>query len=661
MTNEKILEKVKELRRHIEDGSEDLRTRIEKSKRMTYRDQWDPAVRAWNKAKERFTLSIPIIKPTIKTVVGMQIQNPKDILVEANRGGSQTGSRILTKLAKHATDSQQAIFHKTQWFEAGLAAAVGYMYVHIDKNEDPKNGNLVIEKIDEGECSLDPDCNVYDPNSFSHGAKCFNWTPWVDKELVESQYPKKVTDLKESSEVISGDTTGIWSWLAATASSMLNRVSGDRNVNSESLHENKYHLSHMWWRRPKRCLMLYDSRQNELDAVTLTKDKDIKVAKGLCKAHPDIFESYEVICNIICHTVTTFDGDVLLDNIEDELNGINMYPIVPWSPYFDCGWRGGMSEDMEGTQQEINYTHSTRMNLMKKMAQTRWHVKDDPLGEFADWLALYGNDDNLVVDESKCGGEVEVVQDKISLVGFDVAEERLINNAHRISGVRSEDASYDKANLSGRALIAKMQQSMTGNSPILMNFDYSQTILNNLIVEIIRRNKIYSLDEILEIVDTDEMIDGKLMDQARQEVTQMLTEKGIEMPDDPPQPNPRMAETDPSYLKSYMTELKMIQHVQQLIDRIAAPVAVDKLYEEISNLRRGRYNSTVTMSPFSPTMMMAEREELSETSETLLKTGQPPIPSKWLLKASNIAHKDEIIQDMEAQAKAAAMAPVMAG
>lgn len=652
---EEILTKVKDMREAAVMGNKDLFGRSEEGKRFTYRDQWDPAVKAWNKKRGKFTLQVPLIKPIIKHVVGMQLQNPKDLKVDANRGGSEVGARILTKLGKHASDTSHEIFQKTQWFEAGLASGAGFIGVFIDRNEDPKNGNLKIVKLDEDNCAIDPDCTHYDPNDFYHGAKYMVWEPWVDKDLVEKQYPKKAKELSDVGfEPILNDTTGFWSRIWGGFRNAVSTLSGDRILHTEKLYESKYHLSHVFWRDPKECIMLYDSRKNELDSILLRKDKDIKVAKGLAKAHPDIFTAYPVVKQTMCHTITC--GDLLLDHIEDELNGVDMFPIVPFSPYFDCGWRGGMAEDLIGTQMEINFSHSQKLNILKKLPNTGWLIKKDPLGDFTAWLEEHGAEDNIVIDVSRGGGDVKKIEETKYPSGWERNEELSIRNLHLISGVRSEDASHDEANLSGKAILAKQQASMTGNSPILQNFDYSQTMLNKLIIEIIRANKVYSLDEILEIVDSDDMIDGELMDRARQEVITELDARGVKLAEHPSKLNPEAAALDQSYTQNYLADLELMKRQNALIDQLAKPVAMDMLYDEISNLKKGSYNTTVTMSPYSPSMRMADMAERLEINEVLIKSGQTPLSARRMLEASGIADKEEIIKEMEEKQQAQQLA-----
>ena len=173
LDDEEVIQKVTEFREHCEMGNADLFARMQKAERFKIGDQWDPYDRNYRQRKRKFCLTINLTKPQIKQVVGSQIQNPKDVVVSPNRSGSGTGARILTKLVKHALDSEQAVFEESQWFESGLSSGMGFIGVFRDYHEDPRHGNLTIERLNEFECGLDPNCVSYDINSYMSGAKYF--------------------------------------------------------------------------------------------------------------------------------------------------------------------------------------------------------------------------------------------------------------------------------------------------------------------------------------------------------------------------------------------------------------------------------------------------------------------------------------------------------
>lgn len=643
-TEEENLIKVKRYRDAAEFGNTDLWDRMVIASDMTYRDQWSFADREYRKRRRKFTLTIPLIKPHIKQVVGMQVENPKELTVVANRGGSQTGAKILSKLAKHAQDDQNTRFHKTQWFEAGLAACVGFIGVFIDRNKDPKNGNLTIEKLNEFECGLDPNCVVYDFNSQQHGAKYFIWEPWIDKELIEEQYPDKAKDLKATSQASDpGFKRAFWGRLYGAVRSAFRGIAGVASHTERDLEKDKYRVTHTWYRRPKRCIMMYDNEADELSAELIIDDKKIREGKKKAKDSKK-WDAFEVVRNIMHHHIRV--DDIVLEEIEDEFKGIDMFPIVGFSPYFDNGWRGGMSEDMVGVQTEINYTHSTTMDLLKKLPNTGWKIRQD-LGGYAAELEEKGSYDGQVLDESRAGGSIDKIEPTLIPPGLERFEQNGIRNISMIAGVLPQPGQRQRKDESGRAIIAKEAQSRTGNSPVLLNFDFSQMILNNLIVAVIRSNGVYSDAEIVEIVGADELIDAALMDDAIAEVHEIFKSQGREIPQEPPQIDAEQLQADPELAQAYVAELQEIRDMQARIEAIAAPIARDKLIEQIHDLQKGSYNTTVAASPYTPSMRSAELDQLIQITKLLIESGQPGVPGKRLVLASDVKNREEIAAEVE--------------
>ena len=667
LTDDDLINKVKEFRQDCEMGNADLFARMIKAERFAQtNDQWDPQDRHYREQKRKFCLTIPLIKPQIKQVVGAQIQNPKDIVVAPERAGSATGAKILSKLAKHAMDSESAMFEETAWFEAGLSSGVGFIIASIDRHEDPKHGNLTIERANEFECGLDPTCTSYDINSYMIGAKYFIWEPWVDKDLINAKYPKKADDIEGSGQATSlkgtgGMFGGLWSWLSGRVSKISSSITGAPSSVSvqQNIEKYKYRVTHTWWRRPKRCVVFYDNTESDMDAMTLTKDEDIRAAKKIAKRMPEQYSVEEVVVNVITHTIRV--GDVLLENIEDELNGVTMFPIGVYSAYFSNGYRSGMAEDLIGTQEEINWSHSQNLMVIKHLSTFHWKIGKDTSGQNEAWLRAHADEDNLVLDESRFGGKVEKSQSRPYLSGLDRFALEAKENMKLISNVRTEDPSFDTKNMSGRAIIAKQVNSQTGQAPVMKNFDYSLSLFSRLVIEIIRANDIYSPDEIRAIVEDDDLIDAELMSQAMDMVTESLQSQGMEVLEAPKPPMNPMGQPDPMQMQSFAEEVQNFAQFQAGVEQLARPIAEDLLFEEIKNLRKGRYTTKVTMSSYAPTMRLAEYGEAMELNKALIESGHMPLPRKRLIEASDISNKEELLRDDEAMAKMPPAMPGMAG
>lgn len=656
LSDEDILDKVKKFRENAISGSSNLFDRMRKAEDYKKGYQWDPAVKQANEDKGKFCLTIPIIKPSIKQVVGTEVQNPKDYKVRNTKGGSATIAKVLTALAKHATDSEQVIFERTQRFEAGLSSGVGVMGFFIDKSEDPRHGNMRIEKLNEFEVCFDPNCKVYDPNTRRVGCEYIIWEPWDIKGEVEAEYPDKKDELKAMGKsgaggMVMGAVTSFIDWLVGTD---LERASTFGNLERQEVRElekYRYQKSHTWWREYKRCILFYDSRKSEIESALVTQDAKIARAKKAAERWPDVFSYEEVVRSVMHHTIRV--GDTFLEDRIDELNGCNMFPLVPYYPSFDNGYKAGMSEDAIGVQDEINYGRSQTLNIIKQLANTGWIGKQFK-GGYEEFLEAHGGEDGVVLDASKAGGELKKVEPSGYPIGFERFTEQGLEHAKVILNVRTEDPSFDTKNMSGRAIALKQQSSLTGSASLFRNHDYTMSIEGNLLIEIIRNNGIYSEDEIRAIVEEEDLIDAELLGQARQMVIQQLGVAGYQIPEQPMPPDMNALQQFPPEVQQvsmnqYQQEVELFQKLMTQMDEIARPVAEELMFEEIKNIKKGKYNTKVTLSPMAPTFRIARAMELFELNETLLKAGQVPVSRRLLVQATDVDNKEEIIEEGERQ------------
>jgi len=663
MEEQDILKKVKGFREDALAGSANKYERMRKAEDFRIGQQWDPAVKAANEKRGKFCLTIPLVKPQIKQVVGTQIQNPKDFKVMNLKSGSSTVASILTALAKHAMDSEQAQFEKTLMFESGLTTGEGDLGFFIDKTTDPKHGNLIVEKLNEFEVLWDPNSKVYDPNSVRHGCKFVIWEPWIDKDRIHLEYPDKEKDLGGGEEGgVINTVGGFISWMVGSAWKAISDFAGRSTEDVETVSKYKYQVSHTWWVQPVKCLWWYDLRKSELDAIVLVPDamvtfensetgqeQQVKVTRKmidnvrkLAEQNPEVFSVEETVYNVMNHTIRI--ENVFLENRVDELNfaqgGVTMFPICRYSAYFANGHRSGMSEDLIGTQEEINWAHSQTLNIIKQMANTGWIIGKD-ISDYKRWLEAHAGEDGIILEKDKAGGFLEKIEPTKFPTNFQIIEDSAKDNLRRIGNVQIEDIADDKKQLGWQSRQLKQQASLTGSASVFMNFDYTIAIAGNLLIEIIRNNGIYSEDEIREIVDEDGLIDRKLMGQARDSVIKQLKQSGFEMPE-PPAP-PETPEAQPEYLK----EMQLFQQLSLKLDELARPIAEGMLLDEIRNMRKGRYNTKVTTSPQAPSFRIAKAAELFELNKVLLENQQAPISRRLLIEATDVSNKEEIIEEGE--------------
>ena len=686
-TDDEILRKVVQMRVDGVGGSANFFDRMRKAEDFVIGEQWEPAVKEAARLDGKFTLTIPIVKPQIKQLAGSEVQNPQDFIIENTQGGAAAVAQILTALTKQAADSERIRYEKSQTFESGLSSGQGVIGVFIDKTDDPKHANLRIEKLNEHNTMVDPNCTTYNPNKLSGGAKYEIWEEWVDKEFVEAEYPEKKPDLEGKGsqsflEVTAGNIRGIIDWLSGRRSTRETGAFGARErTDITVMRKNRYLKSHTWWREPKTCIHWYDNRKSELDSLFLVRDKDITLARKATKAFEEaakaskeqaialaraankdlrdpkvraaieeagtpIFSIEEVTSYVMHHTIRV--GDTFLEDRVDEMNGVQMYPLNFYWPYWINGYKSGVSEDLIGTQEETNWTHSMALNLIKKLANKSFKIKEDPTGLFSQWLKEHAGDNNLVVDESRGGGKVEEVEENpFPAQIFEMFSQSALENARTITGVRTEIPEKDTKALSGRAIFLKKQTEVQGSMSLMNNWYYTLAIFGDLIVDIIRKNDIFSEDEIMEIVDKEDMYDEKILDQAKGIIINQIQQQGGSIPQQPQPPNPiRMSQALPELqaqmLDTFQEDMALYQQFVGQVEQAAKPIAEQILISLIHHMKSGKYSTKVITSPMSETMRAIKALETFELQKLLIESADVGLDGDDLIEVTDVPNKEKL-------------------
>lgn len=650
-TNDEILRKVIGFRSDGVSGDSNFYDRMRRSEDFVIGgdSQWEPAVLDANRRKGKFSLTIPIIKPQINQVAGSEIQNPQDFIVENTREGTAAVARILTAIAKQAGDSERVKFEKSQAFRSGISSGQGVLGIFIDKTEDPRHANLRIERLVEHNCMVDPNAMSYNPNKVNTGAKWMIYEEPVDKEMVEAEYPHKKDELSARGgtfwgAVMAGDVAGAIDWMTGRRSAKETSSFGTRDrTDVEVMTKSRYLKNHTWWREPKTCVHWFDKRENELDARFLCKDEEIAAARKSVKDNPEIFSIEEVTSFVIHHTIRV--GDTFLEDRVDELNGVQMYPLIFFWPYWVNGHKSGIAEDLIGTQEEINWTHSQAMNFIKTMANPGAVIGGDAGGEYADWLAANMSTDNVIIDKEKAGGYFERLE-PASFPTFETFTQLAMNNVKTITG-RLDLPETDPKALSGRAKAIDVQKSQQGSMAVFSNWNYSLAIFGDTLIDIIRKNDIFTDEEIREIVDVEDLIDTEFMAQAVQMVTQQMEQLGVKLPDPPTPVNPDLLQTaepvvQQTMINSIQEEAQLYQQVQQQINQLAIPLAQGMLIDSIQTMKRGKYSTKVTISPMAETMRQIKAIEVFELQKVLRETGDVGLDGDDLIDSIDAPNKEQL-------------------
>lgn len=654
-TDDEKLNKVNEFRRVGIDGSVNLYDRMRKGEDFTIGGdrQWDPFVMQQAKDNGKFALTIPVIKPQIKQIAGSEIQNPQDFIVANTTEGSETIALVLTSLLKQVLDSEHARYEKSQMFESALGSGQGVIGVFIDKTTDPRHADLQVLKLNEHHCMFDPTATSYDQNRDGTGGQFVIWDELVPKEKLENEYPSKKDELVSSTHI---STMGVvMGNIQAIIGMMVGRSSNNRRDSAFSFgsvareghditNRLRYVKTHTWWKEYKKCIQWYDNTESELESKFLCRDEHIKAAKDATKADPERFSIEEVDSFIMHHTITS--KDVFLEDRVDELNGVQMFPLVPYWPHWVNSYKSGIAEDLIGTQEEINWSHSMAMNIVKQTSYPPVIIGGDVDGTKKDELRdQLGKGRRAVIDQSDYGDKVEFTQPG-NVPTFEIFTQQAMNNIKTITG-RLDIPETNQKSLSGKAKIVDVQKTQQGSMTIFSNYNHSLAILGNLTVDILRKNDIFSEDEIFATVDSDDLIDPEILDQAKGIVLRQLQQQGVEIPQPPPPPNDIRIRTSAPTIQAEMFDkfqdaaATYEQFVGQ-VEQMAVPIAKDILLSLIHQMKIGKYNTKITVSPMAETMRAVKAEQTFELERLLLESGDVGLDAEDLIDATDAPNKDKL-------------------
>ena len=652
-TDEEILNKVKEFRRVGADASFDQYDRMIEADDFVIGKQWDEAVRAQAEVDHKFTLTINITKPQINQISGSEIQNPQDFIIKNTQGGAATIARVLTALVKQVADSEQAKYEKSGMFKSGISSGQGCIGVFIDKTKDPLHANLVIKKINEHNVLFDPNAESYDQNTKGTGGQYIVWDEPVPKEELEAEY------LDKKGELVAGGSAPAFGFGLGNIRAIIRWQVGRRGRNADNFsfgsrpragHDNfnktRYWKTHTFWKEYKTCVQWFDNRESELESKFLCRDKDIAAARKATKENPEVFRIVEVNSFIMHHTISA--RDTFLEDRVDELHGVQMFPIVPFWPYHINGFKSGVAEDLIGVQKEINWSRSMTLNQVKQTSYPAVIIGEDASGDKADELrTILQGGKRAVIPKDQYGGTVEYMEQP-RFPDTEFVTQTAMNNVKTITG-RLDIPETNQKSLSGKAKIVDVQKTKQGSETIFSNYNHTLAILGNLLVEIIRGNDIFSEDEILATVDGDDLIDAEILDQAKGIILNQLQQQGAEIPSPPEQPNPIRARMAPPQLQAEMFDkfqadaALYAQFVNQ-VEQAAIPIAKEILIGMIRQVKVGKYNTKVTMSPMAETMRLIKTIEIFKLQEILRASGDVGLDGDDLIEATDVPNKEKLRQ-----------------
>ena len=158
-------------------------------------EQWRAEDRHILDAEGRPCYEFNQIMPAVNTALGYQIANRMDITLRPRgRDGDAEVAKILSKVIKQVSDTNNLHWRESQTFGDGLIEQRGYLDVRMQFDNNIK-GEVVVTTIDPRDAIPDPDAKSYDPDDWAD----FTWARWLTLNEIGQIYGEAARKTCEAS------------------------------------------------------------------------------------------------------------------------------------------------------------------------------------------------------------------------------------------------------------------------------------------------------------------------------------------------------------------------------------------------------------------------------------------------------------------------------
>jgi hypothetical protein len=444
--------------------------------------QWDSKDIAVLNAGGRPHLTINMILPTINLLTGYERQNRQDITAFPKKGGNRLVALLFTELAKHVEDMSNGIYERSMVFLDGIVGIKGWIRLDIDYENDPYNGELIIERLDPFDVVEDPGCKHYDLNK---GAKYIIQSYWADKELIKLTYPKakREIDHQKFDDLDSRD---------------IRHLPGM----TQSPDQFQARLRETWWRSYEKAIYLVHKVSMERKRVDKSK---IALMKHMLEVdrrqaeeedRMEVFAVAEAVVPVL-HCDTTF-GEVMVEEVTRPFGEMTKFPIQRFVPYWINGNCFSPVSNLRSPQDEKNKRRSQSLHLVNTSANSGWFNKKTGGADRSE-LEEVGSKPGVVIDyESTKPQKIEPTP----LSHAHITLEQLAgNDIKEISSINQNLLGVGKPEDSGILDRQRKEQGLIGTEIVFDNYKLTQQIYAETMIELIRHSNVFSAEEIVAISD----------------------------------------------------------------------------------------------------------------------------------------------------------------
>ena len=504
---EKRIARVKDFWAEANVDEHEYQTRRDKSFNFYKSKQWNQTDIDDLKAQGRPYLTFNYIKSIIRNASGHQRQNRQQVQVLERRGGLALLATAFSAAIKYCEDISDAVWAKSFAFFYGIIGGKSYIGLDIDYLSDPINGDLVIRSEDPEGIIEDPANKDYDMNK---GRFVFRYA-WKDKEELELMFP----ELKETAFTLVGKDD------VRTTKDTGDTYRGEGVSDTGPVPDKTaYRLKECWWRSYERRFFVIE--ENSLAIKEFTKKKDTEgyiaeqnqaiiniqqanimaLASGGQQIPAPPQRQFQVIERTVAIlNLTTLLGDYPVQDMKNPLKKAKRFPIIRFCPDWILGYPKGEVEDLIAPQEEANKRESQLLHHLNQSANSGYMVEEGALGKVGcsslEDLKISGSKPGVIIVYAKGSQK----PDRLTPVGISDGHLTLAQKAtetiKRISGFNPDMlGEVSDPNISGYALNQRKMSGLVTAEPIFDNWRYTEKILGETLLEIIREMDIISSEEL---------------------------------------------------------------------------------------------------------------------------------------------------------------------
>lgn len=462
-------------------GWDDWRKRANTAYDFYRGKQWESDVVEKLDREKRPHLTLNKIKPILRILSGWQRQNRQDLKVLARRGGVGPLAEVFTELLKYFYDQSHADWENSMIFFDGAVCGKGWIALDIDYTKDPLNGELLLRRERPTMVYEDPNAQRYDLSD----AKFIIRTRWADKEKIEQEFPKAKKDIGSLAAIDATEREPI-----AAVGTEDYQQTGE----AKDLEKYRYLVKEYYWREYVKERIVVNMKTLNFVEAKINDERAQKLVNTVPWIR--IVDRVMPVLNL-----TTVVGKIILQDVKDPFEGISVFPLVRFCSDWIDGYVKGEVDDLIDPQKEHNKRRSQSLHLLNTEAHSGYIMEENALSPDEEEKVKSMGATPGVIIKVRPNKRFERIQPGRLSEGHITLGEMSKNDLKEISNINADllGATPERQE-SGRAMMVRRQQGLLGVETVFDNFQFTQQILGETILEFIRKTDVLSEEEMRAII-----------------------------------------------------------------------------------------------------------------------------------------------------------------